>query len=116
MLRVVPMPQMSPQELMPTWLRNWSHERVGRLLAGAGVLFFSALAWLANPAWIIAIILIALNLTQSAVTERCGVKSLLIRLGFKGERDLGRGPRPQLVEAPLRPVSASHHRVTRSIS
>jgi hypothetical protein len=59
-------------------------------LAGTGVLLFGALAVLHDPQWIAGIMAIAINLLQSGVTNRCGVKALLVSLGFPGERELGR--------------------------
>lgn len=67
-----------------------THERVGRILAGLGVLFFTALGVAHSPLWLVAVALTGLNLAQSGITDRCGVKSLLMSLGMPGERDLGR--------------------------
>jgi len=67
-----------------------SHERVGRMLAGASTLAILALGYLHHPAWLLLAAGIALNLFVSGITDRCPVKSLLIRLGLPGERDLGR--------------------------
>ena len=66
-----------------------THERAGRLLAGISVAGISALAWLHDPSWLLALAGIGLNLAMSALTGKCAVKALLIRLGLPGERDLG---------------------------
>jgi hypothetical protein len=70
--------------------RILTHERAGRMLAGAAVLACLALAWLLSPWFLLGVAGTALNLVVSAVTDRCAVKSLLIKLGLPGERDLGR--------------------------
>jgi hypothetical protein len=67
-----------------------THERVGRLLAGLTMLSAVFLAWLHHPAWLLAVAGTGLNLAMSGITDRCAVKSLLMRLGLPGERDLGR--------------------------
>jgi Inner membrane protein YgaP-like, transmembrane domain len=66
-----------------------THERAGRLLAGISVAGVSALAWFHNPCWLLALAGIGLNLAMSAVTGKCAVKTLLVRLGLPGERELG---------------------------
>lgn len=70
--------------------RILTHERAGRMLAGAAVLACLALAWLLSPWFLLGVAGTALNLVFSAVTDCCAVKSLLIKLGLPGERDLGR--------------------------
>ena len=67
-----------------------THERVGRFLAGTGVLATVVMAQIHNPAWMVITGAIALNLLVSGITDRCKVKTLLVRMGFPGERDLGR--------------------------
>jgi hypothetical protein len=67
-----------------------THERVGRLLAGAAVIASLAAGWLLSPWCLLCAGGTALNLVISALTDRCPVKTLLIRLGLPGERDLGR--------------------------
>jgi hypothetical protein len=67
-----------------------THERAGRILAGFTVLGALALGYFHHPLWLIAVGGAAFNLALSGITDRCLVKDLLIRLGFPGERDLGR--------------------------
>jgi hypothetical protein len=67
-----------------------THERVGRLLAGVVVIASLGLAYVHHPLWLLGVAGTALNLVLSAITDRCAVKSLLIRMGLPGERDLGR--------------------------
>jgi hypothetical protein len=67
-----------------------THERVGRFLAGLSVIATVTLAWLWSPWCLLATAAVAMNLVVSAITDRCVVKNLLIRLGFPGERDVGR--------------------------
>lgn len=69
---------------------QFTHERLGRVLAGLGVLLFTGLGVAHSPLWLVAVALTGLNLAQSGITNHCGVKSLLIRMGLPGERDLGR--------------------------
>ena len=66
-----------------------THERLGRLLAGNSVLMAVTLAYFHHAAWLLAVAVTAINLIQSALTDRCPVKSLLIRFGLPGERELG---------------------------
>ena len=70
--------------------RPLTHERAGRILAGSAVLTGLVLAQLVSPWFLLAAAATALNLVVSAITDRCAVKSLLIRLGLPGERELGR--------------------------
>jgi hypothetical protein len=67
-----------------------SHERAGRMLAGLSVLATLALGCSVSPWFLLATAGVALNLVISAITDRCVVKSLLVRMGLPGERDLGR--------------------------
>ena len=67
-----------------------SHERFGRGLAGISVLISTALGYHFSPYWLLVTMAIALNLTISSLTNRCPIKSLLVRLGLPGERDIGR--------------------------
>ena len=64
------------------------------MLAGISLLAALALGYLHHPSWLALGALGALNLAVSAVTDRCAVKTLLIRLGFPGERELGRAESP----------------------
>jgi hypothetical protein len=70
--------------------RTITHERAGRMLAGASVLAGLGLGWLVSPWFLLAAAGTALNLVLSGITDRCAVKNLLIRMGLPGERDLGR--------------------------
>ncbi len=67
-----------------------THERFGRGLAGASVLLTATLGWLHSPHWLWVTMGVALNLTFSALTDCCPVKSALMRMGMPGERDVGR--------------------------
>jgi ubiquinone/menaquinone biosynthesis C-methylase UbiE len=67
-----------------------THERAGRILAGVALLASLFLAQLVSPWFLLAAAGTALNLVLSGITERCMIKSLLIRMGFPGERDVGR--------------------------
>jgi len=66
-----------------------THERIGRVLVGASVLTGIGLS-LVSPWFLLVSAGTALNLAISGITDRCPVKSLLLRMGFPGERDLGR--------------------------
>ena len=68
---------------------QWSTDRTGRLLAGASVALVVSLAAVHSPWWLLACAPICINLMQSAITDRCVVKDLLIRLGLPTERELG---------------------------
>ncbi|HOX06588.1 MAG TPA: DUF2892 domain-containing protein [Planctomycetota bacterium] len=83
-------------------IRTLTHERVGRVLAGLTVLAGFGLGLL--NAWFFLIVAgTAINLVLSGVTDRCVVKNLLIRMGFPGERDVGRAEvlPPEPVSEPL---------------
>ena len=67
-----------------------THERFGRGLAGLTVMATVVLGYVHSPYWLLVALGVAANLTLSALTDRCAVKNLLIRLGLPGERDLGR--------------------------
>lgn len=71
-------------------IRILTHERAGRLLAGAAVLVSVAMALLVSPWFLLGAAGTAVNLMLSGITDRCAVKSLLVRMGLPGERDLGR--------------------------
>ncbi len=70
--------------------KHFSHERFGRGLAGLFVLVSAGLGLVHTPYWLFVTLGIAINLMISSLTDRCPVKSLLVRLGVPGERDLGR--------------------------
>ncbi|MFH1024404.1 MAG: DUF2892 domain-containing protein [Planctomycetota bacterium] len=67
-----------------------THERTGRILAGVSVAGAVALGYFHHPLWLLAAVGTGLNLVLSGITDRCVVKNLLVRMGFPGERDLGR--------------------------
>lgn len=67
----------------------FTHERAGRVLVGLSVLTSVGLSLL-SPWFLLAAAGTALNFAISGITDRCLVKSLLIRMGFPGERDVGR--------------------------
>jgi hypothetical protein len=93
----------------------FTHERAGRLLAGAAVLVSLLLAQTASPWFLLAAAGTGLNLVLSAITDRCAVKSLLIRLGLPGERDIGRAEsmRATTLRAPAASASVSWRRTSR---
>jgi radical SAM superfamily enzyme YgiQ (UPF0313 family) len=67
-----------------------SHERVGSVLAGVSVLLTVALGFFHSPWWLLSTAGLCVSMIVTAVTNRCVVKNLLIRMGVPGERDLGR--------------------------
>lgn len=69
--------------------KTLTHERIGRVLVGVSVLTGIGLS-LVSPWFLLISAGTALNFATSGITDRCLVKSLLIRMGFPGERDLGR--------------------------
>ncbi|MFH1022799.1 MAG: methyltransferase domain-containing protein [Planctomycetota bacterium] len=70
--------------------RQMTHERAGRILAGASLLASLVLAQVVSPWFRLVAAGTGMNLALSGITNRCAVKNLLIRIGFPGERDLGR--------------------------
>lgn len=74
-----------------TWINNSgvSHERFSRILVGSSVLSILAMGYFFNPYCYYLFLALAINLIQSGITEKCLVKDLLIKIGFKGERELG---------------------------
>ena len=67
-----------------------SFERVGNALVGVLILALIALTLCHSRHWLWGLAIMAGNLIVTAIADRCPVKSLLIRLGMVGERDLGR--------------------------
>jgi hypothetical protein len=67
----------------------FTHERAGRILAGLSFLAVLALGWWASPWFLLGGVGVALNLILSGITDRCAVKSLLVKVGLPGERDVG---------------------------
>ena len=68
--------------------RPWEVARWGRLLAGAGVLLFTALSLLHHPAWLAGTLAVAGNLVVTALTDHCVMRNQLLRLGAKEREDL----------------------------
>jgi len=66
----------------------WSVDRWGRLLAGSGILVFTTLGMLQNPAWFTGTVLASLNLLVTSFTNRCIFHDLIIWLGAKEREDL----------------------------
>jgi hypothetical protein len=78
-----------------------THERIGRLIAGVSLLASVALGYFHHPAWLLLAAGTAINLAVSGLTGHCPVKRLLLRMGFPGERDVGRAEAiGQLAESP----------------
>ena len=94
-----------PRKSRPAPTRPVTHERLGRALAGGAVLICLTLGWLLHPIWLIGAALTSGNLILSAITDRCAVRSLLIRLGLPGERDVGRAEACENLEC-SRPAAA----------
>lgn len=69
-------------------LQKISHERIGRGLAGFGIVLFYLLGIFIHPSFHLCNLLIAINLFQSSISEKCLIKNLLISLGFPGEREI----------------------------
>lgn len=67
-----------------------SYEQVSHVILGLLLLGITALAYWHSPLWLLALIIIGVNLIQSSLTGWCVVKSLLVAIGIPGERDLGR--------------------------
>ncbi len=65
-----------------------THERAGRLLAGTGIFVFYLLGLSVHGIFHLLLLLVGANLIQSAFTNKCPVKDVLVSLGFPGERDL----------------------------
>ncbi len=90
--------------------RSMTHERLGRALAGGAVLISLLLGWLHHPVWLIGAALTSGNLILSAITDHCAVRSLLVRLGLPGERDVGRAEARGELES-ARPAAAGRRRL-----
>lgn len=57
-------------------------ERAVRALAGSLVLVGVILAWQVHPAWLVLVVLVGLNLLQSAFTGICPAEKVFRRLGL----------------------------------
>ncbi len=66
----------------------WSVDRYGRLLAGLGIMLFTLMGLLLHPLWLLATLFSAINLILTSITDRCPIKSLLLRMGAKEREDL----------------------------
>lgn len=86
----------------------WSVDRYGRLIAGVGVLTCTALGLLHHPAWHWVTLVVAGNLLLTAITNRCALHDLLVRLGAQEREELylpGGIPRmPEFASTPQRPL------------
>ncbi|MFH1022283.1 MAG: methyltransferase domain-containing protein [Planctomycetota bacterium] len=89
--------------------RQMTHERAGRILAGASLLASLVLAQVVSPWFLLVAAGTGMNLALSGITNRCAVKNLLIRLGFPGERDLGRAEALAKAQNFLGQMGVSHH-------
>ena len=69
-------------------LQKLSHERIGRGLAGIGIVLFCLLGIFIHPSLHLCNLLIAINLFQSLISNKCFIKNRLISLGFPGEREI----------------------------
>lgn len=68
--------------------KPWSVDRWGRLLAGSFTLLFTTLGVLHDPLWLAGTLLGAANLVVTALTDRCLLRDVLLRLGAKEREDL----------------------------
>lgn len=87
----------------------WSVDRWGRLIAGAGVFGCTLLALLHDLLWLYGSLFAGLNLVLSALSNRCPIHNLLIRLGAREREDLflpGGSPR-RAVSVPPRQAALS---------
>lgn len=79
----------------------WSVDRWGRLLAGASTLLFTALGLVHHPLWLLGTLAGAANLVVTALSGRCMLRNLLVRLGAREREDLflpGGRIRPEVIE------------------
>lgn len=90
MIDAVPSNPVPNERALVTGLakRPWSVDRWGRLLAGFGILLLTALGIFHHPAWLIGTLLASSNLVVAALSDRCPIHDLLIRLGAKEREDL----------------------------
>lgn len=68
--------------------RPWEVARWGRLLAGAGTIFFTVLGLLHHPAWLAGTLGISFQLVVTALTDRCPMRNALLKLGCREREDL----------------------------
>lgn len=67
-----------------------SYERIGGVFLSFSIISSLALGLFVHHAFYLVQVGIACNLIQSSITEKCLIKSALIKVGFLGEKDLGR--------------------------
>ena len=68
--------------------RPWSVDRWGRFLSGGAILVLTVLGIAHHPAWFAGALLASSSLVVTALTDRCLIHDLLIRLGAKEREDL----------------------------
>jgi hypothetical protein len=68
--------------------KPWAVDRWGRLLAGLSVLVLTLLGILHRPEWLIGTLLVSIGLLASALTDRCLMHDLLLRMGAREREDL----------------------------
>ena len=68
--------------------KHWEVARWGRLLAGLGTLLFTALGLWLHPYWLAGTLAMAANLVVTAITDRCAMRDLLLRMGAKEREEL----------------------------
>lgn len=67
-----------------------SYERVSSVVISLSMISALLLGLFVHKAFFLIQVGMACNLIQSAITEKCMFKNILISLGFSGEKDLGR--------------------------
>lgn len=73
----------------PTTLRSpWDVDRWGRLLVGVVALSGSVLAAVHHHAWLALVMVQAVGLIVTSITDRCLVRALVLRLGARRREDL----------------------------
>lgn len=68
--------------------RRWEVARWGRLIAGLSTLAFTLLGVCVDRAWLLGTLGVALQLVVTALTDRCPLRNLLMRLGLREREDL----------------------------
>lgn len=66
----------------------WSVDRWGRLLAGSSTFALTLLAVYHHPMWLAGIAVLSLNLVVTALTNRCALHDLLMKLGAQEREQL----------------------------
>lgn len=81
---------MSETNISSRYRCDFSCERAGRILAGCGFIAGAIFGYVHHPAWFFIMGFgTAFNLILSGITDRCAVKSMLVKLGLPSERELG---------------------------